>query len=263
MDAHKYARGHALIWGGARMTGAARLAARAALRAGAGLVSILCPSEAAATYRVDWASLLVEPTDGEAAFGRALDDSRRNAFLIGPGAGAGSETRVRVLAALARKKGAVLDADALNAFAGDGASVFKSISAPCLLTPHDGEFRRLFAHAGDKVTRTRAAAKESGAAVLLKGGDTVIAAPDGRAIINANAPPDLATAGSGDVLAGIAVGLMAQGMDGLEAGAAAAWLHGAAASIVGPGLIADDLPDALPAVLRALADPRNEEGVHG
>ena len=252
-DGHKYARGHAVVWGGARMTGAARLAARAALRAGAGLVTILCPSEAAPTYRADWASLLVETADGAAEFGHALDDPRRNAVLIGPGAGADADTRVRALAALARGKCTVLDADALNAFAGQGAVLFGAIQSACLLTPHEGEYRRIFAHEGDKVARTRAAAAESGAAVLLKGADTVIAAPDGRAAINANAPRDLATAGAGDVLAGLATGLMAQGMAAYEAGCAAAWLHGAAASAFGPGLVADDLPDALPAVLRALA----------
>ncbi len=253
---HKYSRGHAVIWGGARMTGAARLGARAALRVGAGLATICCPPEAAAIYQSDWASILVERVGSAAAFGRFLDDDRRNAVLVGPGAGIGPETRVLALAALERGKRIVLDADALTAFAGDVQTLFERTGPHCLLTPHDGEFRRLFgaeiaAMAGGKVARARAGAAKSGAVILLKGADTVIAGPDGRATINANAPPELATAGAGDVLAGLAVGLMAQGMDGFDAAAASSWLHGAAACAFGPGLVGDDLPDGVPAALRA------------
>jgi NAD(P)H-hydrate epimerase len=160
-----------------------------------------------------------------------------------------------VLALLATGRPTLLDADALTAFHDDPPALFGQIAAPCVMTPHDGEFARLFDTSGDKLARARAAAGKSGAVIVLKGADTVIAAPDGRAIINSNAPPTLATAGSGDVLAGIIVGLLAQGMDAWLAAAAGAWLHGAAAAAFGPGLLAEDLPDLLPRVLRSLLAP--------
>ena len=262
-DGHKYDRGHAVaVSGGPETTGAARLAARAALRAGAGLVTVACPPEALAVNAAQLTAVMTRTFDGAAGFATLLADRRKNAVLLGPGNGVGEATRRNVLAALEAGKACVLDADALTSFAGQPQALFRAVAdgAKCLLTPHDGEFARLFgeAIAGDldKVAHGRAAAESSGASVLLKGPDTVIAAPDGRAVINTNAPPELATAGAGDVLAGIALGLMAQGMPAFEAGAAAAWMHGAAAQAIGPGLIAEDLSDALPPVLRALKDRR-------
>jgi NAD(P)H-hydrate epimerase len=255
-ESHKYARGHAVVMGGDRMTGAGRLAARAALRVGAGLVTVACPPEAFAIYAAGSPSLIVEPVGDDEAFAALLADARKNAVLLGPGAGVGVHTRARVLTALDAGKACVLDADALTSFAGAPADLLdrlpNEMNGRCVLTPHEGEFARLFDAKGDKLTRARAAAARCGAVVVLKGADTVVAAPDGRAVLNANAPPELATAGAGDVLAGLILGLLAQGMDAFDAACAAAWLHGEAATQVGPGLIAEDLPDALPAVLRRL-----------
>lgn len=249
---NKYTRGHALICGGYPMTGAARMAARAAARAGAGLTTIAVPEIALPIYAAALSSIMVQPLTQPKDFDRLLDDHRFSAFLIGPGAGAGDETRTRALAMLKTGRPTVLDADAISSFQKDSSVLDQAITGPCVLTPHDGEFRRLFDPSGDKLTRTRAAARRSGAILLLKGSDTVITAPDGRVVINANAPPTLATAGSGDVLSGIVLGLLAQGMEPFLAAAAAVWVHGAAAVEFGPGLIAEDLPDLLPGVLRRL-----------
>jgi hydroxyethylthiazole kinase-like uncharacterized protein yjeF len=249
---HKYSRGHALVAGGAAMTGAARLAARGAARVGAGLVTVAAPEPAFAIYAAALNGVIVQPVTGLADFTKLLTDKRRNAALIGPGAGLGPETREKALAILAAQKAAVLDADALTAFAAKPAELFDAIRNPCVLTPHEGEFARLFDMSGSKLERARRAAQASGAVVVLKGADTVIASPDGRAAINENAPPQLATAGSGDVLAGLVVGLLAQQMPAFEAASAAVWLHGAAALRFGPGLVADDLIDALPPVLAEL-----------
>lgn len=252
LDTHKYRRGHVLVAGGEIMTGAARLAARAAARMGAGLVTLAAPASVWPVYAAALTGIIVQRVAGAHDLSELLADERRNALLLGPGLGTSETTRTQVLAALATGRGVVLDADALTVFAEAGAALFGAIRGPCVLTPHEGEFARLFHQAGDKLTRARAAARESGAVLLLKGADTVIAAPDGRAIINGNAPPGLATAGSGDVLAGMIVGLLAQGLDPFRAAAAACWLHGETAAAFGPGLVAEDLIDCLPAVLARL-----------
>lgn len=249
---HKYARGHAVVLGGAAMTGAARLAASGARRAGAGLLTLAAPPEAAGVYRAGEPGVIVAEVGDDGAFAALLGDPRKNAVLLGPGAGIGEVTRRRVLAALGVGKACVLDADALTCFRDDPQTLFRAVAGPCVLTPHEAEFARLFSLAGDRLARARAAAAASGCVVLLKGSDTVIAAPDGRAAINGNAPPDLASGGTGDVLAGLVLGLLAQGMEAFAAAAAAAWLHGAAAAEFGPGLIAEDLPAVLPRVLRRL-----------
>ncbi|MEE8534799.1 MAG: NAD(P)H-hydrate dehydratase [Kiloniellales bacterium] len=254
-DSHKYDFGHAVVLGGSIMTGAARLAARAALRVGAGLVTLACPRESLPIYARSSPSLIVAPLEKDADFRSLLEDPRKNAVLLGPGNGVGRTTRARVRMALEAGKTVVLDADALTSFQEDRAeSLFQALGQACVLTPHEGEFLRLFPDlTGDKLSRARAAARISGAVVVLKGADTVIADPDGRAAINANAPPELATAGSGDVLAGLVLGLLAQGMPCFDAACAAVWLHGQAATNIGPGLIAEDLTEALPKVLQDLA----------
>ena len=251
-DDHKYRRGHAVILGSADMTGAARLAARGARRVGAGMLSIAVPSDAVSIYSAGEPGNLIFALDQPNQLSAFLTEKRRNAALLGPGAGISQQTRRLTIESLRTGIATVLDADALSAFADDPEVLFDRISGPCVMTPHDGEFARLFDPSGDKLERVRNAAARSGAVVLLKGGDTVIAHPDGRAVINANAPPELATAGAGDVLAGIIVGLLAQGMDAFEAACAGAWLHGAAAANFGVGLIAEDLPEQLPMVLKRL-----------
>ena len=248
---HKYSRGHAIVIGGdGAHSGAARLAARAALRAGAGLVTVHAPEAAIPVYAAQLTAVMVAPA---ADLDSALADERCNALLIGPGCGVSPTTREQTRRALEAGKRCVLDADALTAFKDDPAALFAALGPDTVLTPHEGEYRRLFSHEGDRLARVRAAARESGAVVILKGADSVIAAPDGRAAINTNAPPTLATAGAGDVLAGFILGLLAQGMPAFEAAAAGVWLHGAAAAEFGPGLIAEDLTETLPRVLRSLA----------
>lgn len=199
---NKYLRGHALVSGGYPTTGAARMAARAAARSGAGLTTIIVSEVALPVYAAALMSIMVRPISSPEEFNRMLEDYRLSAFLIGPGAGVSEETRIRVLAMLKTERPTVLDADALTVFQEDPSSLDHAIIGPCVMTPHDGEFARLFDPSGDKLTRTRRAARRSGAIIVLKGTDTVIAAPDGRAIINANAPATLGTAGSGDVLGG-------------------------------------------------------------
>lgn len=230
------------------------MAARAAARAGAGLTTIAVPEIAFPIYATALSSIMVSPLLTPHDFDQLLEDPRFSALLIGPGAGVGEATRTRAISMLRTGRPTLLDADAITSFQHDPIALDRAIVGPCILTPHDGEFRRVFDRAGDKLTRVRAASLRSGAIIVLKGADTVIAACDGRAIINTNAPPTLATAGSGDVLSGIVLGLLAQGMQPFLAAAAAVWMHGAAASEFGPGLIAEDLPDLLPAVLRRLFD---------
>jgi hydroxyethylthiazole kinase-like uncharacterized protein yjeF len=267
-EAHKYARGHVGVFsGGASSTGAARLAALAAARAGAGAVTVLSPGAALQVNAMHLTSIMLrraETPDDAVAFAR---ERRLAAGVIGPGFGAGSGCVefVSALAALAGEGALrlVLDADALTSFEEEPQALFRMLDRPepaeplALLTPHEGEFRRLFPDiAADrtlsKLERAREAARQSHAVVVLKGPDTVIAYPSGRSAVNANGTPFLATAGSGDVLAGIAAGLLAQGMPIFEAACAAVWLHAEAGSRFGPGLIAEDLPGLLPPVLAEL-----------
>jgi NAD(P)H-hydrate epimerase len=250
-SSNKYTRGHALLCGGYPMTGAARMAARAAARIGAGLTTIAAPEVAFSIYAAALTSIMVRPLkQGDLA--RLLSDSRYTALLIGPGAGVDDATRETALELLGTARPVLLDADAISVFASRADELARAIQGPCVMTPHEGEFARVFDPQGDKLSRARAAARRSGAVIVLKGADTVIAAPDGRAAVNTNAPATLATAGSGDVLGGLILGLLAQGMDAFAAAAAGVWVHGAAASDFGPGLLAEDLPDLVPAVLRRL-----------
>jgi NAD(P)H-hydrate epimerase len=251
-ESHKYARGHVLINGGYPMTGAARMAALAAARIGAGLTSVAVSEVAFPIYAASLTSIMVRSVSSDADFSALLADKRFTAHLIGPGAGADDQTRQRALTMLASGSPTVIDADAISVFAGRQKELFGAVQGACVLTPHEGEFKRLFTLQGDKLTRARAAAKQSGCIIVLKGADTVIAAPDGRAVINSNAPPTLATAGSGDVLSGLILGLLGQGMEAFAATCAAVYVHGAAAQAFGPGLIAEDLPSLIPGVLRSL-----------
>ncbi len=257
MSDHKYRRGHALIYGGARLTGAARLAALAARRMGAGLATIAAPVEAGPVYRAGDAGTIVADCEFPSDYAALLADRRFNAVVIGPGLGRGKATWRKLeqaLASGAEERRFVIDADALTS-AGDSQRLFGLLGPHCVLTPHEGEFARLFASIApdlDKLTRARRAARRSGAIVLLKGADTVVAAPDGRAAINANAPAWLASAGSGDVLAGMVGGLLAQGVEPFCAAAAAVWLHGLAGRLAGPALVAEDLPVTLRDVWKAL-----------
>jgi len=289
-EGHKYTRGHALVLsGGAAYTGAARLAARGALRAGAGLVTVATPREALSTHAASLTAIMTRVCDGPSDLENLLADRRKNVLVMGPGLGAGENTRALVRTALAaddgageRRRAAVLDADALTSFADDACSLARLIrqsGRDVVITPHDGEFARLFGraskdaeshwaalfpgdeqlparlaalHSDSKLERARAAAALTGATVILKGADTIVAHPDGFASIAGDLPPWLATAGSGDVLAGIAGGLLAQAMPLFEGACAAVWLHGAAARHFGRGLIAEDIPENLPPVLETL-----------
>jgi NAD(P)H-hydrate epimerase len=255
----KYNRGHTVVVSGpAHATGAARLAARAALRVGSGLVSVASPQDAVPINAAALTAIMVKPIAGSGGLAELLQDKRFNAVVIGPGCGTGLTTRDMVAAVLASPASVVVDADTLTTFKDDPSTLFLLLREPAVLTPHEGEFERIFpgllARSATRVEAVRAAAAAAKCTVLLKGPDTAIAAPDGRVTINTNAPPTLATAGSGDVLAGLIAGLMAQGMNSYDAAGAAVWLHGEAASLFGPGLIAEDLPELLPAALSELKD---------
>jgi NAD(P)H-hydrate epimerase len=263
-DGHKYGRGHTLVFSGPlHATGAARLASHGALRAGSGLVTIASPPSAVIAHATQLTSIMIAPCKDAVALEGLLADERKNSLVVGPGNGVGERTRQFALAALKTKRPTVLDADALTSFADNPAFLFAAIGGPTVLTPHEGEFARLFGASispdEDKLKRALSAAARSGAVVVLKGPDTVIADPDGRAAINYNAPPYLATAGSGDVLAGIIAGLMAQGMDAWEAACAGVWLHGETGRLGGRGLIAEDLPNLLPDALKRV---ENTLGAH-
>ncbi len=262
---HKYSRGHTLVVSGGMLhTGAARLAARAALRVGSGLVTVAAPSDALAAHAAHLTAIMLRRCDDPRGLSALLADRRLNAVALGPALGVGEATREMVAAALAAGRAVVLDADAVTSFEGEArrlAGLIAEAPGVTVLTPHDGEFARLFAGwpemtLGSKLDRVRRAAEALGATILLKGPDTVVAGPDGRAAINENGTAYLATAGSGDVLTGLIGGLLAQGMPCFEAACAGVWLHGEAGTAFGPGLIAEDLPEGVPAVLGALLSTR-------
>lgn len=269
-EGHKYSRGHAVVVSGAMAsTGAARLAARAALRAGAGLVTVASPRDALAVNAAASLAVMVREAEGAEGLKSLLSDPRMNAVVIGPGGGTGAEMREKVKVSLSGKRTVVLDADALTSFGDNPKELFTIRSnhseSTAIHTPHEGEFQRIFSQiekipsVKQKLEACLAASHETADIVVLKGPDTVVAAPDGRAMIADNAPPWLATAGAGDVLAGLIAGLSAQGVPAFEAAAAAVWLHGEAAMEFGPGLIAEDLPETLPKVYRRLHAERELE----
>jgi hydroxyethylthiazole kinase-like uncharacterized protein yjeF len=261
LDGHKYDRGHAVVASGPmHMTGATRLAARAALRMGAGLVTVAAPKEAIPVLAASLTAVMVRQAAGANGLATLLKDKRMNAVLLGPAQGVGSTTQKAVLAAAKAKRALVLDADALTSFTRQSKALAKGLksAATVVLTPHEGEFDRLFGaepqiiEIASKIEKVRAAAKAMDQVVLLKGADTVVAAPDGCAAIAGNAPPWLATAGTGDVLSGFVLGLLAQGMPAFEAACAAVWLHGECGRLAGRGMISEDLPEVLPTALQRL-----------
>lgn len=252
---HKHARGRlAVVSGKATQTGAARLAARAGLRIGAGLVRILCPPDAAPIIAPAIEAIMLTPFASPEALVEACEGM--DAVVIGPAAGVTEATQANVRALAMTGAALVVDADGLTVFEDWPDGLFEALDRDDVLTPHEGEFARLFPGLLDTGRETAAAkaAERAGAVVVLKGPETVIAAPDGRLAVNGNGTPWLATAGSGDVLAGMIGGLIAQRMDSFDAARAAAWMHAEAARGFGPGLIAEDLPERLPTVLAALFD---------
>jgi hydroxyethylthiazole kinase-like uncharacterized protein yjeF len=252
-ETHKHARGRlGVVSGRATQTGAARLAARGGLRIGAGLVKILCPPDAAAAIAPAIEAIMLAPFGSPEALVEAAEGM--DAVVIGPAAGVNEATQAHVRALAVTGAALVVDADGLTVFEGWPDDLFGALDRDDVLTPHEGEFRRLFPGLldGGREAAALEAARRAGAVVVLKGPATVIAAPDGRMAVNGNGTPWLATAGTGDVLAGMIGGLVAQRMDSFDAARAAVWMHAEAARGFGPGLIAEDLPERLPAVLAAL-----------
>lgn len=250
---NKFDRGHLTIYGGKKMTGAARLAARGAIRAGAGLVTIASPKKAVPIYALDWPEFIIKEILNFTNLNIYIKTKKVSALVIGPGLGISYRARRLILNCVRLGLPIVLDADAISNFANEPKKLFnETLEGNSVLTPHEGEFRRIFNLKGSKLSRATEAARLSGAIVLLKGDKTVIAAPDGRVAINDNAPPWLATAGSGDVLAGMIGAIVAQGVPSFESACMATWLHGAAANQIGPGLIASDLPSRLPSQIAKL-----------
>lgn len=256
-DGHKYSRGHCVILGGTRMTGAARLASEAAMRIGAGLCTIITAPATTMVYLTGAPHIMVEDYKSLGTFADTLADKRRRAVLMGCGAGREDDAALQqaITTTLQLKRTTVLDGDALTVFEDSPARLMASLHTGCVLTPHESEFTRLFPKLeGDRVSRAKQAAVQSHAVIVLKGAETVIASPDGRIAINSHATPWLATAGSGDVLAGIILGLLTQGMSPFEAACAGVWIHGDAGKHIEAGLVAPDLICVLPVILKHLLD---------
>jgi hydroxyethylthiazole kinase-like uncharacterized protein yjeF len=265
VNAYKHTRGRLIVVSGeAWSTGAARLAARGALRIGAGLVTIFSPPDALMVNAAHLEAVMLRPFETDMELEAAA--SAVEAVVIGPAAGVTEATLSNVLALARTGAALVLDADALSVFRDDPAELFSVLDRDDVLTPHRGEFERIFPglldRTPERISAVRAAAARAQAVVLLKGPDTVIAAPDGRAAVNLNGSPWLATAGSGDVLSGFIGGLIAQGMESFEAACAGVWIHAACADEFGPGLISEDLPDLTPTVLKRLQGPSRGPAEH-
>ncbi len=252
-ESHKYTRGAALVRGGSVMTGATRLAGRAAQRMGAGLVTLAVPQSALPIYAESLESIIVKSCETVSDWKHLIEDGKNPALLIGPGIGIGFQQCEEIITSLHAKRPTVVDADGITNFAAAPEKIFEALHDQCVLTPHEGEFEKLFGQSDDeKIKRTVNAAERARCIVLLKGAQTIIANPQGEVIVNHNAPPWLATAGSGDVLAGMILGLITQKMDIFLAAAAAAWIHGAIAARFGVGLIAEDIVAGIPAVLQEM-----------
>lgn len=256
LDQHKYHRGHAVVLGGENLTGAARLSSEAAMRCGVGLCTVVTSVDAAPVYRAGAAHVMVESFDKRKEFADHIQDERRNSIIMGPGAGLEDKKELQeiILAALATKKAIVLDADALSCFEGEADILCKALHEKAVLTPHEGEFYKLFGDLdGDKVKRAREATQKTGAVILLKGPDTVIAAPDHVPVVNNHASPYLATGGSGDVLSGMIGGFLAQGVNPFDAACIASWMHGEASLQLGAGMVSSDLIEIIPNILSDFA----------